>query len=191
MTEHAVPATDVRPTLQKRCPELAELLNDLDGFHKFVLARLRSFNLHNCYSPIEVANECIVRLHKALEKGQSIPNCNLWMRRTAIYVVYELSRATQKSSPYESSTLEGLMSPVWHETEEVDEQHHLIQRALQTLSSNQQELLELRFLQNLSWDDVAAFYSARGEKVLVATLRKRGQRAQGALRKAFLELVQE
>lgn len=192
MHQKSTSLKDVRLTLQERYPQLAELLNDLDGFYKSILIRLSRFNLHNRYSPIEVTSECVCRLHKALEKGQDISNLDAWMKATAFNVVRELNREIQKASLYEPSILEEVLSNVLDEsTDEADERHRIVRRALTILTEDKRELLKLRFFQNLTWDQVAEFYTARGEKIAIATLRKRGQRAQDDLRKVLIEMLAE
>ncbi len=59
------------------------------------------------------------------------------------------------------------------------------------LPEDKQELLELRIVQELSWNEVVSYYAAQGKDVKVATLRKRGERALEELRQAVLEMVRQ
>lgn len=175
-------------SLQQRYPELENRL-DIDGFYKSILVRLRAFNLIGRYDPHDVINECLVRLDQAEKNGKFIPNLAAWLRLTTLNVIREFNRDTKKSDSYDPSVLGELISePCTESNSEDDEQYRAVRQALDTLSEDKRELLELRFFHNLSWEEVAAHYTTRGKSVKVATLRKRGQRALEELREAFLLL---
>lgn len=180
------------PPLQLGYPVLTELLEDMDGFQKFILAKLRSFGLERRYNPDDILNECLLRWYKAVENGRSIPSFAGWMRRTAFNVISELSRETKKVNVYDPSILENLLPDVFDEAdgEGEDDPRLVVRKALNALSDDKRELLQLRFFHDLSWDGIAAHFMARGEKVSVPTLRKRGQRAIEELRKVFLRMLQ-
>jgi len=182
---------NVVPSLQKRYPQLAQLLDDLDGFHKFVCIRLKNFKLDRRYSPNDIISECILRWHQAFEKGKEIPNITAWMKLTATYVIRELKRESNKTHPYDPAIVETFPDISRGDNLESKEQKQMVLTALAALSKDKRELLELRFFQNLSWDEVAAFYTAHGEKTTTAALRKRGERALKELKKVFLEMLRE
>jgi RNA polymerase sigma factor (sigma-70 family) len=182
---------DVVPSLSKRYPELAELLDDLDGFCKFICIRLRNFKLDGRYSPDDIIGECILRWHQAVQNGKPIPYIMGWMKVTANYVVQELKRESNKAYPYDPSIVETLPDTSDVDGLETIEQRQVVLKALAALPEDKRELLNLRFFQNLSWDAIAEVYVARGENVKASALRKRGQRAQEELRKVFLGLLQE
>jgi RNA polymerase sigma factor (sigma-70 family) len=192
MKKSVTSTREVLPSLQQRYPVLTELLEDLDGFQKFILAKLRSFGLERHYKPDDILNECFLRWYKAVENGKSIPSLAGWMRVTAFNVISELSRETKKANPYDPSILENLLPDAFDEVDGQgeDNQQQAVRKALNALSDDKRELLELRFFHNLSWDGVAAHFMARGEKVTVSTLRKRGQRAIEELRKVFLRMLE-
>ena len=161
-----------------------------EDFHKFVRIRLRMFNLLGQYSPDDVVNECLIRWYTAVENGKKTPVLDGWMRSTAFNIVRELRRKTNKVDLYDPTILSELVAATPDdEDDEDDERRSFVLQALQTLSKKNQELLELRFFRNLSWDEVAVFYSSRGKTVSAIAARKRGQRALEELRKVFSEIL--
>jgi RNA polymerase sigma factor (sigma-70 family) len=165
-------------------------LNNLDGFQKFIKARLKSFNLNGQYSPDDIVNECFLRWHKAVEDGKEIPVLDGWMRKTAFNVIRELSRRNRKVDLREPTDLAESLPDAQEEADGDDEQHQTVHQALKQLSQEKQELLEFRFFQNLSWDDITDVYASRGQKNTSQTLRKRGQRAMDELRKIYLSILE-
>jgi len=191
MKQTSTAVENVVPSLQKRYPQLTKLLDDLDGFQKFILICLRKYKLDGRYTPDDVTGECILRWHQASEKGKPIPNITAWMKLTAKYVIRELSRESNKAYTYDPSVIEMLPDVAHGDDLEANEQKQVVRQALTALSKDKRELLELRFYQNLSWDEVTAFYMSHGEKVTTATLRKRGERGMKEMKKVFLEMLQE
>lgn len=150
MKQKSTAVEDVVPSLQQRYPQLVELLDDLDGFHKSTLIRLRSFKLDGRYTPDDVISECILRWHQASEKGKQIPNITAWMKLTATYVIQELKRESNKTHPYDPSIVETFLDISHEDNLESKEQNQMVLTALAALSKDKRELLELRFFQNLS-----------------------------------------
>lgn len=60
-----------------------------------------------------------------------------------------------------------------------------IHEVIKSLPEDKREIIELR-LAGKKWDEIAKHFQAKGEKVLVPTVRKRGQRAMEELRKLLL-----
>lgn len=176
---------------QEKNLKVWEFLNDLDGFRKFVMLRLRQFQLTDQYTPEDITNECFLRWHKAVGAGKSIPVLDGWMRLTAINIIRELSRKRLKSLSYEPIVLDELIASTQEEPENDNDQYQAVRQALQTLSPKNRALLELRFLQNMSWEEIANVYTSRGEKTTTLALRKRGQRALEALRREFLSILED
>ena len=192
MKEQTTSIQEAPFSLQHQYPVLTELLGDMDGFQKFILAKLRSVGLERHYNPDDILNECLLRWYKAVENGKSIPSLAGWMRVTAFNVISELSRETKRANPYDPSLLENLLADAVDEagSEGEDDPQLVVRKALNALSDDKRELLELRFFHNLSWNEIADHFKVRGEKVSVPTLRKRGQRAVEELRKVVLKMLQ-
>lgn len=193
MKQSSTSVKELLPSLQQRYPVLTELLEDIDGFQKFIQAKLRLYGLERHYNPDDILNECVLRWYKAVENGKLITSLAGWMRVTAFNIISELSRNTKRVNSYEPSILENLLPDAFDEADDEGEDYPrlVVRRALNALSNDKRELLELRFFHGLSWDEVAAHFMARGEKVTVSTLRKRGQRAIDELRKNFLKILQK
>jgi RNA polymerase sigma factor (sigma-70 family) len=190
MKHRIVSTKDAPQRLEENYPQLNAVLSDMEGFKKFVMARLK-FQLDGRYSPDDIINECILRWHKAVEAGKPIPVLDGWMRLTAQNVVRELSRKNQKVYSYEPTVLAELISGPHDEPKTEDEQHRAVHQTLQALPQEKRELLELRFFHNLSWKDIADAYTNQGKKTAVPALRKRGERAMEELRQVFLNILKD
>lgn len=135
MQQNPVSAKVAPLQLQERYPQLAALLNDLDGFHKFVMHRLKAFHLAGQYSPEDIISESLLRWHKAVEAGKPIPVLDGWMRVTANYIICELKRKSQRADSYEPAVLAELISDKHEEADEKSEQYQGVRQALQALYS--------------------------------------------------------
>jgi RNA polymerase sigma factor (sigma-70 family) len=180
--------------LQERYPELVGLVDDWTGLYKSINIRLCQFNLISRYTPEDIIIEVISRWHKTFEKRKQVPSVAGWMRVTALNCIRELKRQEQKADLYDPSVLATKISNnensiVLEDVE--DNRYQCVRTAMSQLSEDKRELLELRFIQELSWDEVAAYYAGQGKKFKVTALRKRGQRALEDLRKVFFEMVQQ
>ena len=174
--------------LESRYPELSHLLEDMDGFYKSVQIRLRGFHLERRYSPDDIINECILRWHQAVEDNKPIFVLEGWMRLTALNVIRERNREAQKLKPYDPTIISQWVSDEMDcsgEDEEWEEKYRRLHQSLKTLSDEKRELLNLRYFQGMSWEDVASVYADRGQNIKLPTLRKRGERALKELRNAF------
>ncbi|MEJ6488057.1 sigma-70 family RNA polymerase sigma factor [Nostoc punctiforme UO1] len=192
-------------TLLKRTyPELATTV-DWNGLYKNVLARLRQFNMTNNYSPDEIIIETISRWNKKTKKGEQVPNVEAWMKLTALNCIRELYRQDNRvttsmrvnlhdPSTFETnpSLLQAVIAASETTTEEEGEDRwQQVREVMSKLPEDKRELLELRIIEELSWNEVASHYAAQGKNVKVATLRKRGERALEGLREALLEMVRQ
>ena len=183
--------------IQKSYPQLAKTV-DWKAFYNCVKARLRQFNLASNYSPEYIITQTIWRWDMHIKKGKQVPIIDGWMKLTAYHIILELKRQDNKVT-YDPSTLESdpnllkaMMEVAENNTEDEDnEARQQLRVAMSKLSSDKREILELRFFQNLSWDEIAGYYTAKGNKVKVSTLRKRGNRALDKLRKIILGVGRE
>jgi DNA-directed RNA polymerase specialized sigma24 family protein len=175
--------------IQDQDSELTKLVGDLAGFEKFVSIRLYQFPLLRSYTVQDVVNECVKRYCEARAKGKQIPNADGWLRRTALNFIHELSREEKKADVCDPVTFDFLV--VGGRDDEVDSAYQSLYSAISVLSSEKRELLELRFFQKLSWEEIALWYRDRGIHIQPSTLRKRGERALEALRVIYLKMAQE
>jgi RNA polymerase sigma factor (sigma-70 family) len=153
---------------------------------------LKQFNLFGIYEPDEVLNEAVLRF-KALHKGKKVPNPEAWIKKTGFNFVREMSRK-RKCQNLDHNTLESVVASVEDinldliKQEESDRVHD----ALKKLSLENQQLLKLRFFQGLSWSEIAQHLTTQnGNKVVVETLRKRGERAINQLREVYFDKLSQ
>lgn len=190
-------------TLLKRTyPELATTV-DWNGLYKHVQARLRQFNMINNYSPDDIIIDTISRWNKKTKKGEQVPNVEAWMKLTALNCIRELYRqdhrvtVSMRVNLHDPSTFEtnpSLLQAVIAASEtniedEGEDRWQQVREVMSKLPEDKRELLELRVVEELSWNEVGSRYAAQGKNVKVATLRKRGERALEELREALLEMV--
>lgn len=190
--------------LQRTYPELATTV-DWNGVYKNVQARLRQFNMTNNYSPDDIIIETISRWDRKTKKGEQVPNLEAWMKLTAFNCIRELYRqdnrvtASMRVNLHDPSTFEtnpSLLQAVIAASEtstedEGEDRWQQVREVMSKLPEDKRELLELRIIEELSWNEVASRYTAQGKDIKVATLRKRGERALEELREALLEMVRQ
>ena len=151
----------------------------------FIKRTLSQFNLKNtCVE--DIISEVYLRGEKLINSGEDIRNPGAWIRVTAYNVIREIQRQKQKEQP-NSELVELKVSPQKTEDNQEREQNFLkLKQSLQSLNEKDRQILELRFFQDLSWQEVTEYFVSRGEVVASATVRQRGSRALKRLRKAYL-----
>lgn len=177
-------ATAIQHLLQPGNPDFPALM-------AFIHARLAQFRLTGRHDPSEILNMAYERGIKFTGKGVSIQNPLGWLRRTIFNIVRELSRKDRKADSLDE---EGCLEPVSKEPLLLDslvrvEAIELLHVALEQLNDVDRELLELRYLQGLSWLEVGQCMAiAHTGKQTEATLRQRGHRALKRLRVIYSTL---
>lgn len=166
--------------------ELTE--ENLQNLRKNILGRLKQFHLQGIYEPDDVLNEVVIRFMRTLLKEKKIFNPEAWIRITAYNIIRELSRK-QKCQNLDHNTHESMVASgedisLYLTQQEESERIH---DALKKLSPETQYLLELRFFKGFSWQEIAQYLTQKGQKVSVATLRKRGERAINQLREVYFK----
>jgi len=156
----------------KRYLELTE--ENLNNLRRNFKCRLKQFHLLGIYEPDEVLNEAVLRLIKALHKGNTIPIPEAWIKRTGFNIMREMSRKQKCENLDESVVASGEDISLNLIKQEESERVH---DAVQKLSPENQQLINLRFFLGLSWSQIAQHLNQNGNKVAVDTLRKRGERA--------------
>ena len=192
-------ATKYLARIQKDYPNLDMSTVDWQKLLTKARIRLRQFELAKDYSPEDVVLEAVHRLNAGMEKGQPIHNLQGWLRTATVYVVSELNRKhkdknTSFRDPADfetSSTLLKAMAGVSAEnsTDEDGAYQHL-HLAFSKLPAEKQELLKLRFFEDMRWQDICEYYAAQGKRIQYATIRKQGERALQELRQIILQMVQ-
>ena len=168
-------STITNPEEEKSCLHL----------RNFIQRTLKQFHLNNtCVE--DVISEVYLRGVKLIDSGEEIRNPGAWIRGTALNVIREMHRQKQKEQP--NSELVKLQAyPQDNESNREKEQNFFkLKNLLKDLNEKDRQILELRFFQDLSWQEVTDYLSSQGETLTVATVRQRGSRALKRLKKAYL-----
>ena len=188
--------------LRRTYPELDTVIN-WNSLYKNVQNRLRQFNMAKNYKSDEIIMEVLTRYDKKVKKKEEIPNVEAWMKLTALNCIRELNRQEYpvtafKKIPHDPLDFEtdpklvkSMMSNGEDITDLESENMSQVRKAMSKLPSYKRELLELRIVRDLSWNEIANHYISKGKNVKVATLRKRKERALEELRGVFLEMIRE
>ncbi|MEM9485548.1 MAG: RNA polymerase sigma factor [Cyanobacteria bacterium P01_F01_bin.116] len=158
---------------------------------KFIYKKVHQFHL-NC-DAYAVVNEAYLRGVKAIENGEDIRKPLPWVRSTAFNIIREWSRKQNRITT-DSSFLENYLSNTTIDTElltDIDtEVGYMLRAALSTLPTQERELLTLRWIDGLSWREIATALSHDGKQVKEGTVRKRGGRALHRLRDKYKAMEQ-
>ncbi|NEO47896.1 MAG: sigma-70 family RNA polymerase sigma factor [Moorea sp. SIO4A3] len=153
-------------------------------------------NLRKFYLPddkiYEVINETYLRGIKLIESGQEIENPGAWIRVTSFNVIREMSRKREKEQLWDSNLIEQKIAPEYSHSlssaNSEDENLKLLELALQKLEPQDSQLIVLRHIEGLSWQQVVNHLASQGEYLTEASARQRGNRSLKRLRKIFFEL---
>jgi RNA polymerase sigma factor (sigma-70 family) len=156
----------------------------------FIRRLLRQFGLHKIYAEADILSEIYVRGYKLTQGGVIIVNPHAWSKSTAFNIVRELSRKhRQKERRFEELT-ENTWDKSEHPPIEADAKTDvaILHRALQELEPEEQRLLTLKIVDELSWVEIRNLLSLEGKTVSEATLRKQKERALKKLRRIYHSL---
>lgn len=164
--------------------------NELHCYVKLLLWR---FNLQGRLHVDDIYAELVIRFHKAEKEGRidnkpGSEHPQRWARTAVKHVIQELARRENKATS--SDILDTVVAdnrPLPMELITQQEVYAFLHEAIKTLGEQDAQLIELHYLNSMSWPDIAAYLlRTRGENVTASTLRKRGQRALNRLRKHLL-----
>jgi DNA-directed RNA polymerase specialized sigma24 family protein len=159
----------------------------------FVRRYLAQFHLQNAFSEAYVLNEVYIRAHRTIvSKDTPILHVTAWVKSTAYNVVRELKRE-RSHLPIDEETMGETMGETFSyakpDTEETLEQDLLLlHKALNELNSEDRRLIELKIIQDLSWQEIHVILVQEGSNTELSTLRKRKERAIARLRKTYHRL---
>lgn len=156
----------------------------------FIYREIRQFHLQGRISEVDIFIEAYMRgVDYTRATGNSIQRPKAWMRRTAYNIIREYSRNQQRYRQVAFDELvENQMAglPHWEtclETGGVDGEIRVVLEAIAALSPEDCQLIQLRVIEGLSWQQVGEILRSLGHPPTSrATLRKRGQRALERLR---------
>jgi RNA polymerase sigma factor (sigma-70 family) len=159
----------------------------------FIRRSLKQFRLDNYYNVIDVLTETYIRAINYVENQQEdIKNLQAWIRVTAYNVVREFSREQQRYQSLDKyretqHSLELAKIPNSLAIEnDIEPKIIILQSALQNLEDDERKIIEMRFLEGLSWSEIAKrLESEEGKVINIAALRKRGSRSLQRLRQIY------
>ncbi|MFL9458399.1 RNA polymerase sigma factor [Tolypothrix campylonemoides VB511288_2] len=147
----------------------------------------------------EILGDVYLRGIDAIEKGQIIKNPKAWVRTVARNVIIDKMRNQYKDKKHfnfiELDAIEyiddieyEIVSQNLDRDADLDEQILLekLLKARDELNPEDQMIFDLRFKQDLSWEDVRKHLASSGIHISTATLRKRGERIKERLKQFLL-----
>lgn len=171
--------------------EITRIFREDDSILRLIRSRLFQYQMGSVYSDIDILSEAYLRTASAIRQGREVTNVQGWLRSTSLNIIAELSRQDKKQKSLEDKVkhFTFIEPDLYRENFSVDEQVLKdLSLALKTLSPEDSEIISLRFIQQLSWQDISKLYEKRGDLVSVTAIRKRGQRALERLRQSFHKL---
>jgi RNA polymerase sigma factor (sigma-70 family) len=171
------------------CKDFAALLNP--GYPSavslafYIRRTLRQFNLLSV-TEFDVLTEVFLRAYNliVLGGGVVIRYPAAWVRRTAFNHIRELSRDQKRFTPLEIDIpSEAASSPIDHLILQAD--IAILKRALQSLDPDEQRLLTLKIIDELSWAEIRILLAGEGQNFSEDALRKQKERALKHLRRIY------
>jgi len=157
------------------------------GLFLSIRRTLDQFRLGGLYNEACVINEVYLRAIKLINQGKCIENYSAWGRSTAYNYIRELSRSHKKIKPFDEN-----ISDIEHQTvseEAMNEDLLTIRKAFQKLNPQEQQILFLSTIQEISFKQISELLSQDGGKEKKeSTLRKAKQRALKRLRENYHSL---
>ncbi len=184
---------------------LAEIVNDTlseewyESTRKiffFIKRSLRQFKLDGQLQESDVLLDTYLRVRKKIESGESIQNMPAYLNRVAFNIIREKSKKQKKSEDLHIRLInDGYGHPdTTSRTDNSDSyQITILLKALEELTSEDLELIQLRIVEGLSWKQISDYINSfkdneNKKKVYASTLRKRGERALKSLREAYFSV---
>ncbi|BAZ08197.1 hypothetical protein NIES4071_00020 [Calothrix sp. NIES-4071] len=169
-----------------------EKLIESSGLIKSIRIRLQQFHMNNSLTVEDVLSEVFLRLYRTHRSGKSISNLEAWVRTTSFHYIMEESRIQNRNIScsidlvnlssdelirnfsYSSADLE--------KNEEIDK----LNNSMNKLKPENQKILIWRFIDELSWYQIAELLSKEEGKIISeSAARKRGERAMNELRSIY------
>lgn len=153
----------------------------------YVIRLLRQYNISGLFSPPYIINEAYLRGENLIrKKRQKISNYSAWLRRTCFNIIRELSRKEVKylpllAEPIQDSGKNDVNNVIDYDFD-LDREMMCVKLAFQILEPDDQELLNLKIVDGLSWKEIRKELSIRGIHFTETALRKRKERALKKLR---------
>lgn len=151
----------------------------------FIQRSLRQFHLDSLYDEDSVLHEVFLRGLKSVRNGKDIDNMQPWIKGAALNVIRELSRQEKKTVSLDIQNFDFLESASVPSLDSYESDFWLVRRALDFLLPEDQEILRLVFLENLSYQEIQKHLLGEGRDISMSSLRKRKERALKRLRETY------
>jgi DNA-directed RNA polymerase specialized sigma24 family protein len=158
----------------------------------FVERSLNQFHLAGAYTEAYVINEVYLRAVKFIDHGGVIDNLIVWCRATAYNYIRELNRRHQRERSYDNNA--AILAQVQFQSgfisdDVTNEEYEIIRRAFAQLNPDDQQLINLHVINNLSWREIHLCLVAQGQTNRSETaLRKAKERAIRRLRESYHDI---
>jgi RNA polymerase sigma factor (sigma-70 family) len=176
-------------TIEKNgLPEVTEILHSR-WLKNYIRVRISTLKLSSHISEEDViqhaAAECAI---KYFNSGQRIEYPITWAKLVSERYINKLYKKNRNSEATDSEKLEYLANIAFEERNLRDSENQgQLHQSIRQLKSASRQIIELRFIQELHWDQIAEILSCQENRVIcIATARKRGERALRELKKIYL-----
>ncbi|BAZ38806.1 hypothetical protein NIES4101_47510 [Calothrix sp. NIES-4101] len=154
-------------------------------FASFLL-RLTQFGLKDKYTPDDILTEVVRQLELEMESGKIVYNREAWLRTTGFEYIYQLRCNEKMSTIHDNAMTTHITScSVSFDLSRRQKYSQILKELILQLEPGERKLLEMKFYQHRSWEEIAEVLSLNGEKITVVALRQRGCRAMRSLRKLY------
>lgn len=201
--ENPKPSVEIQAQLKRLHEVVARLLSSRgdDTSQKlllFIRRTLRQFHLDHQFHESEIVVEAYLRTHKRIEAGSRIENIPGWLNQVSLNIIREYSRKGKKSQALQIQLIDNThhytvskdTSSEFLDSQKID----ALLTALAQLKPEDEEILILRNIKGLSWQEISEYLEAKdlevGKKHPVQNLRKRGERALARLKQKFFSVDQ-
>lgn len=150
---------------------------------------LRQFRLSGTYDAKEIISEAYARSVVKIEEGVFIQTPLAWLRRTCLNVIRDFKRQQTRIDKPKLDEEGFSMGGIAIEQILLQEDLKAIRLAFEKLSPEDQNILQVRIFQGLSWQEIGErLFSADELSVKPGTARQRGSRALIRLRQHYKQL---
>lgn len=157
----------------------------------FVRGRLNVLRLKHIITEDDVINNVSLELFKAQQSGREIVHPIAWAKIVSERHIMHTKKKNQLIDSLDEMNLLNTIPSSYPEEEEnclINEEREEINQKIQLLKPASKKILELRFFQNLSWEQIAKLLSKEeGQEINAPTARKRGERALKELRHLYID----
>ena len=169
----------IRTILDERSPTFTSLRSAISRW-------LKQFRLEKSFGEYYIINEAYIRGENAIrKKGIQIKNPSAWMRATCYNIIRELSRKESRYYSLLSDPIDESQTNNPKDSFNLDQELMRVKLSFQMLDDEDQEILNLKVVQGLSWSEISEEMNLRGIQLTNSALRKRKERALKRLREHY------